>query len=120
MAFFIFYYPKWVHTITKVQIKHNFKIGYGFDVTSISGWSLVGNFERFQSRRKDHSNDIYLSVGYVPIDEMKFVFDVNNFENTSLSLTNNINGFDLKMSSKYNFLSDVPDHGANVEISNKF
>ena len=99
--------------------KHNFRIGYGFDVTSISGWSLVGNFERFQSA-KSHSNEIYLSVGYVPIDEMKFVFDINNFENTSLSLTNNVNGFDLKMSSNYNFLSDVPDYGANIEISNKF
>ena len=32
--------------------KHNFRIGYGFDVTSISGWSLVGNFERFQSWQK--------------------------------------------------------------------
>ena len=56
----------------------------------------------------------------MPIDEMKFVFDVNNFENTSLSLTNNVNGFDLKMSSNYNFLSDVPDYGANIEVSNKF
>jgi len=80
---------------------------------------LVGNFDRFQSA-KSHSNDIYLSIGYVPIDAMKFVFDVNNFENTSLSLTNNVNGFDLKMSSNYNFLSDVPDYGANIAISNKF
>jgi hypothetical protein len=51
---------------------------------------------------------------------MKFVFDVNNFENTNLSLTNNVNRFDLKMSSNYNFISDVPDYGANIEISNKF
>ena len=100
--------------------KHNLRIGYGFDVTSISGWSFVGNFERFQSNGKGHSNEIYLSVGYVPIDEMKFVFDLNNFEKTSLSLTNNVNGFDLKMSSNYNFISDVPDYGANIEISNKF
>jgi len=100
--------------------KHNLRIGYGFDVTSITGWSFVGNFERFQSNGKGHSNDIYLSVGYVPINEMKFVFDVNNFEKTRLSLTNNVNGFDLKMSSNYNFISDVPDYGANIEISNKF
>ena len=99
--------------------KHNLRIGYGFDVTSISGWSLVGNFERFQSA-KSHSNEIYLSVGYVPIDEMKFVFDINNFENTSLSLTNNVNGFDLKMSSNYNFISDVPNYGATMEVSKKF
>jgi hypothetical protein len=24
------------------------------------------------------------------------------------------------MSSNYNFISDVPDYGANIEISNKF
>jgi len=119
-----FYYLNSQSTVYNYKVdnksKHNFRIGYGFDVTSISGWSLVGNFERFESFGKGHSNDIYLSVGYVPIDEMKFVFDVNNFENTNLSLTNNLNGFDLKMSSNYNFLSDVPDYGANIEISNKF
>ena len=118
-----FYYLSDQATVYNYKVdnksKHNFKIGYGFDVTLISGWSLVGNFDRFQSA-KSHSNEIYLSVGYVPIDEMKFVFDVNNFENTSLSLTNNVNGFDLKMSSNYNFLSDVPDYGANIEVSNKF
>ncbi|MDA7745520.1 autotransporter outer membrane beta-barrel domain-containing protein [Candidatus Pelagibacter sp.] len=119
-----FYYLNSQSTVYNYKVdnksKHNFRIGYGFDVTSISGWSLVGNFERFESFGKGYSDDIYLSVGYVPIDEMKFVFDVNNFENTSLSLTNNLNGFDLKMSSNYNFLSDVPDYGANIEVSNKF
>ena len=100
--------------------KHNFRIGYGFDITSISGWSLVGNFERFKASGRGYSNEIYLSVGYVPIDEMKFMFNVSNFENTSLSLTNSINGFDLKMSSNYNFLSDIPEYGAKIEISNKF
>ncbi len=51
---------------------------------------------------------------------MKFVFDINNFENTNLSLTNNVNGFDLKMSSNYNFISDVPNYGATMEVSKKF
>ena len=119
-----FYYLNSQSTVYNYNVenksKHNLRIGYGFDVTSITGWSLVGNFERFITNGKGYSNDIYLSIGYVPIDAMKFVFDVNNFENTSLSLTNNVNGFDLKMSSNYNFLSDVPDYGANIEISNKF
>ena len=119
-----FYYLNSQSTVYNYNVenksKHNLRIGYGFDITSITGWSLVGNFERLQSNGKGYSNDIYLSVGYVPIDEMKFVFDVNNFENTSLSLTNKVNGFDLKMSSNYNFISDVPDYGANLEVSNKF
>ena len=119
-----FYYLNSQSTVYNYNVenksKHNLRIGYGFDITSITGWSLVGNFERLQSNGKGYSNDIYLSLGYVPIDEMKFVFDVNNFENTSLSLTNKVNGFDLKMSSNYNFISDVPDYGANLEVSNKF
>ena len=119
-----FYYLNSQSTVYNYKVenksKHYFRIGYGFDVTSITGWSIVGNFERLQSLGKGHSNDIYLSIGYVPIDEMKFVFDVNNFKNTSLSLTNKVNGFDLKMSSKYNFLSDGPDYSANINISNKF
>ena len=119
-----FYYLNSQSTVYNYNVdnksKHNFRIGYGFDITSISGWSLVGNFERFKANGRGYSNEIYLSVGYVPIDEMKFMFNVSNFENTSLSLTNNINGFDLKMSSNYNFLSDIPDYGAKIEISNKF
>ena len=69
---------------------------------------------------KSHSNEIYLSVGYVPIDEMKFVFDVNNFNTTSLSLTNKVNGFDITVGSNYTLMSEIPDYGANIEVSNKF
>ena len=119
-----FYYLNDQSTIYNYKVdnksKHNFKIGYGFDVSLISGWSLVGNFERFKSNGKGHSNDIYLSVGYVPTDKMEFAFDVNNFENTNLSLTNKLDRFDLKMSSNYNFLSDIPDYGAKIDISGKF
>ncbi len=119
-----FYYLNDKSTIYNYKVdnksKHNFKIGYGFDVSLISGWSLVGNFERFKSNGKGHSNDIYLSVGYVPTDKMEFVFDVNDFENTNLSLTNKLDRFDLKMSSNYNFLSDIPDYGAKISISGRF
>ncbi|MDA7695530.1 autotransporter domain-containing protein [Candidatus Pelagibacter sp.] len=118
-----FYYLNSQSTVYNYKVdnnpKGNFRIGYGFDVTSISGWSLVGNFERFQSA-KSHSNEIYLSVGYVPIDEMKFVFDVNNFNTTSLSLTNKVNGFDITVGSNYTLMSEIPDYGANIEVSSKF
>ncbi|MDA7769986.1 autotransporter domain-containing protein [Candidatus Pelagibacter sp.] len=118
-----FYYLNSQSTVYNYKVdnnpKVNFRIGYGFDVTSISGWSLVGNFERFQSA-KSHSNEIYLSIGYVPIDEMKFIFDVNNFNTTSLSLTNKVNGFDIIVGSNYTLMSEIPDYGASIEISNKF
>ena len=100
--------------------KHNYRIGYGFDMSSIKGWSIVTNFERFGARGKGYSNEIYLSLGYVPIDEMKFVFEINNANNTKLEFTNKIKEYDLKISSNYNFFSDIPDYGANILISNNF
>ena len=100
--------------------KHNYRIGYGFDMTSIKGWSIVTNFERFGARGKGYSNEVYLSLGYVPIDEMKFVFEINNANNTKLEFTNKIKDYDLKISSNYNFFSDIPDYGANILISNNF
>ena len=100
--------------------KHNYRIGYGFDMTSIRGWSIVTNFERFGARGKGYSNEVYLSLGYVPIDEMKFVFEINNANNTKLEFTNKIKEYDLKISSNYNFFSDIPDYGANILISNNF
>ena len=49
---------------------------------------------------------------------MKFVFDVNNFNTTSLSLTNKVNGFDITVGSNYTLMSEIPDYGANIEVSN--
>ena len=99
---------------------HNFKIGYGFDVSLTSGWSLVGNFERLKANGKGYSNEIYLSAGYVPIEKTKIVFNLNNFKDTSLSLNNKINDFDLKISSNYNFLNNTPDYGAKINFSKRF
>ena len=66
----------------------SFRIGYGFDVTSISGWSVIANFERFQTKGSGYMNEIYLSAGYVPIDGTKFAF--NLIDNNNIKA-----GFDL-------------------------
>ena len=44
--------------------EHYYRVGYGIDTTSNSGWSTVVNFERFGARGKGHSNELYLSLGY--------------------------------------------------------
>ena len=51
---------------------------------------------------------------------MKLVFNLNNFEDTSLSLNNKINNFDFKISSNYNFLNDTPDYSAKINFSKMF
>ena len=71
--------------------EHNYRIGYGIDRTSISGWSTVANFERFGARGKGYSNEFYLSLGYVPIDEIKYAFKINDFKNAGLEFIKEVN-----------------------------
>ena len=118
-----FYYVNNQNSIYNYRVnnysKHNYRIGYGFDITSIKGWSIVTNFERFGARGKGYSNEIYLSVGYVPIDDTEYAINLDN-DKASLTYLRNLNGFDIKMSSNYNLLGEIPDYGAILEISNKF
>ena len=113
-----FYYVNSQSTIYKYtpdsKAKHNYRIGYGFDTTSISGWSIVTNFERFKASGRGHSNEFYLSLGYVPIDEFKFALDLNYNENlnTVINIVKSINGFDLK----FNIDADIDNNNQNSNI----
>ena len=113
-----FYYENSQSTVYEYKVdnkaKHNYRIGYGFDTTSISGWSIVTNFERFRAKGKGHSNEFYLSLGYVPIDEMKFVLHLNYNENlsTGINIVKNVNGFNLK----FNIDADIDNHYQNSNI----
>ena len=99
--------------------KYNYRIGYGVDKTSISGWSIVANFERFGSRG-GYYDEFYFSIGYVPIDEMKFSFELDEAINTNLKFSNKIDSFDFKISTDYNFFVDKPNYSTDLLLSNSF
>ena len=61
-----------------------------------------------------------LSLGYVPIDETKFAFQLNDFKNAGIDFTKKVNELDLKITTNYDFLSVVPNYNANISISNSF
>ena len=100
--------------------EHNYRIGYGIDTTSISGWSTVINIERFGARGKGYSNEFYFSVGYVPIDKTNFVFEFKDLKNIDLEFTKALDDLDLRLSTNYNFLGSVPSHNANILIGKSF
>jgi len=103
----------------KNKSKHNYRIGYGFDITSISGWSIVTNFERFGASGKGYVNELYLLLGYVPIDDTEYAMSLDN-DKASLSYKRDLNGFDIRMSSNYSLMSAIPDYGATIEVSSTF
>ena len=74
----------------------------------------------FGASGKGYYNEFFLSLGYVPVDETKIALEIDETSNTNLEFTKKINTFDLKISSKYNFFSHIPDYGANIIVSNSF
>ena len=119
-----FYYLNSQSTVYKYKAnnksKHNYRIGYGLDITTVTGWSIVTNFERFGASGEGYYNEFFLSLGYVPVDEIKIALELDETSSTNLEFTKKTNNFDLKISSKYNFFSDIPDYGANIIVSNSF
>ncbi len=119
-----FYYLNSQSTVYKYKAnnksKHNYRIGYGLDITTVTGWSIVTNLERFGASGKGYYNEFFLSLGYVPVDEIKIALELDETSSTNLEFTKKTNNFDLKISSKYNFFSDIPDYGANIIVSNSF
>ena len=59
-------------------------------------------------------------IGYVPIDDMKFSFEFDNSNTTSLGFVNKINNYNFKINSNFDFLSDEKTHNTKISVSNKF
>ncbi len=113
-----FYYLNDASTKYKLTIgnksEDNYRIGYGFDVTSLSGWSVIANFERLIAIGSGYVNEIYLSAGYVPLEGTKFAFNLinNNNMKTGFDIVKNINGFNLK----FNIDADMGNNNKNSNI----
>ncbi len=118
-----FYYVNDPNTMFSINIDEeahqNFRIGYGFDVTYESGWSLIANFERFHAMSSGYINEIFFSAGYVPTENIKFVMALKN-DNASLNYNKNISGFNIKLGSNYKLLSQIPEYGATLQVVSKF
>ena len=101
------------------EAHQNFRIGYGFDVTYETGWSLIANFERFHAISSGYVNEIYFSAGYVPTEDIKYAIALEN-DKASLNFNQNLSGFDLIFGSNYKLLSKTPQYDVTAEIVSKF
>ena len=41
-------------------------------------------------------------------------------DKASLSYKRNLNGFDIRMSSNYSLMKEIPDYGATIEVARTF
>ena len=115
-----------VNTATIEQYSHkNIRANIGIEAIYNNGLTLSLNYERFQhidSHRYSHTDSFLIKVGHIIEEDSEFAFNFDPLKNNEASIdyTKNINGFDVKVSSNYSLMSEIPDYAANLEISNTF
>ena len=98
---------------------HNFKSKLGFDFTTDAGWNLTSSYQRTQSKGSGYSDALYFGANYISRRDIEYAMSLDN-NKAFLDYKRNINGFDITVGSNYTLMSEIPDYGANLEISNTF
>ena len=55
----------------------------------------------------------------MPVESTEYAMTLDN-DKASLSYNRNLNGFDIRMSSNYSLMSQIPEYGATLEIVSTF
>ena len=90
----------------------------GIDLIKDNGWSFKFNYERNQNET-GYSDTLYIGATYIYANDSEYALALDG-EKTFVNYTKNINGFDLKFDSNYSLFKEVPDYGANIQISRIF
>ena len=100
------------------QDSKNLRSNIGFDLITENGFSVMTIYERSQSDNA-HSDTLYLGFGYIPTNNIEYAMTLDN-DKASLSYKRDLNGFDIRISSNYSLMSQIPEYGANLEIVSTF
>ena len=100
------------------QDSKNLRANIGFDLVTDNGFSIMTIYERNQSDNA-HSDTLYLGFGYIRTDDTEYAMTLDN-DKASLSYKRDLNGFDIRMSSNYSLMSQIPDYGATIELVSTF
>jgi hypothetical protein len=98
---------------------HNFKSKLGFDFITDAGWDFTSSYQRTQSKGGGYSDGLYFGANYISRRDTKYAMSLDS-NKAFLDYKRNINGFDITFGSNYSLMSEIPDYGANLEISNTF
>ena len=100
------------------QDSKNIRANLGFDLIVENGFSLITIYERNQSDNS-HSNTLYLGAGYIPSEDIEYAMSLDD-DKVLFNYKRNINDFDITFGSNYSLMSEIPDYGANITVSNTF
>ena len=62
------------------QSTHNYNAGLGFDLSTITGWSVILNYEIDYANGSGHTDNLYFIVGWVPHRETEYSLSIKGSE----------------------------------------
>ncbi len=103
------------------QSTHNYKAGLGFDLSTVTGLSVILNYEIDYTNGSGHTDNLNFIAGWVPNIETEYALYINGSENinTGFNIVKKVRGFDLKFNIDTNLFYDNRDQNANISL-NKF
>ena len=115
-------------TILGKYSRRSLKTEIGFEKVYLNGFTVSPIYERIISLDNDKGKNLYIERFIVKLsrsneeNNSEFVFNFNPIENnqTNLNYKKTINGYDVVVSSNYSSNNQIPEYGANIEVSNTF
>ena len=94
----------------------------------LNGFTISPIYERTIRFNNDNENRLYSERFIVKLSRSKeennseFALNFNPIENnqTNVNYKKTINGYDVVVSSNYSSNNQIPEYGANIEVSNTF
>ena len=104
------------------QSTHNYKAGLGFDFSTITGWSIILNYETDYANGSGHTDNLNFTTGWVPNKVTEYALSIRGSENikAGLNIIKQINGFDLKFNIDTVLLYDSRSHDADISLNKVF
>jgi hypothetical protein len=104
------------------EATHNYRVGYGFDLSTATGWSVIANYERHNANGSGHSDNLYFAAGYVPNTRTKYALNLNgsNTIMAGFNMVKNIRGFDIKFNFENDILNVNKNQNANISLNKVF
>ena len=102
----------------------NIRVNYGYEELYDNNFTLSFNYERLQhldTKKFSHTDSFFLKLGRIQQEDYEFALSLDALQDYKVRshYLAKLGEYDLKVGSNYNFISEIPEYGAMIEISKK-
>ena len=109
-----------IYTYTQgINSTHLLTAEVGFNYERTDSLKLNGSYKRIQGNESEKTDTIKFGFNYKSQRAAEYAMNLDN-DKASLSYKRDLNGLDIKVSSNYSLMSEIPDYGAAIEVVSTF